>query len=178
MKLLWKAFTLIELLIIIVIIGVLATALIPRVKGMQEKAKYTRLEKDFQDFRTVVFMAQSNTGKPLKDITWSACTGCYCYPLDNTNHLPSKPENDICRTSRILALRKIEVAAGMNSGALSNMNKDPWWAPYVLDENEWEHGSNGCLYFDSLGSAGTNGYRWWLGYRGLSIAPQWCPGSY
>jgi len=69
MKLFTKTFTLIELLIVIVIIGVLATALIPRLKGMQDKARYVRVEKDFADFKTAVFMAQNNTNKRLKDIT-------------------------------------------------------------------------------------------------------------
>ena len=65
MRIFTKAFTLIELLIVIVIIGILATALIPRIKGMQDKARYMRVEKDFQDLKTVIFMAQSNTQQTL-----------------------------------------------------------------------------------------------------------------
>jgi len=68
-KLLIKSFTTIELLIVIVIIGILANAIIPKIKGMQDKARYMRVEKDFQDLRTAIFMAQNSTGKPLKDIT-------------------------------------------------------------------------------------------------------------
>jgi|GEM_PF-2524641 len=71
-----KAFTLIELLIVIVIIGILAVALIPRIIGAQEKARYVRVEKDFRDFKTAVFLAQSNTKKSLLQITNQSCTAC------------------------------------------------------------------------------------------------------
>gem|GEM_PF-1391422 len=73
-----KAFTLIEIIIVIVVIGVLATALIPRVKGMQEKARLMRLERDYQDLRTAVFVAQSNTKKTLMQITGDTFTSRYC----------------------------------------------------------------------------------------------------
>ena len=64
-----KAFTLIELLIVIVIIGILSVALIPRIQGMQNKARNLKVEKDLTNFKTAVFLAQINTKKPLKDIT-------------------------------------------------------------------------------------------------------------
>ena len=57
----YKAFTLIEMLIVIVIIGILSSALIPRVKLIQDKARYTQVQKDFQDLKAVIFMAQTNT---------------------------------------------------------------------------------------------------------------------
>ena len=40
------AFTLVEMLIVIVIIGILAAALIPRVLGINDKAKITQAKKE------------------------------------------------------------------------------------------------------------------------------------
>ena len=65
------------MLIVIVIIGILAAALIPRVRGIQDRARYVKVEKDLKFFESTVFIAQLNTNKKLKDITNSICTMCY-----------------------------------------------------------------------------------------------------
>ena len=132
-----KAFTLIELLIVIVIIGILATALIPRITGMQTKARYARVEKDFYDFKAFVLMAQNNTNKTLIDITGTNCTRCACY-TSNGIDLRSLWPNDTCRTTLASSLRKIEAAAQVESGSLSFLERDPRGSPYLLDENEQE----------------------------------------
>ena len=51
-----KSFTLIELLIVIVIIGILAVALIPRLTGMQARAKETAIKAKFRDMMTQAAM--------------------------------------------------------------------------------------------------------------------------
>ena len=153
-----KAFTLIELLIVIVIIGVLATALIPRLKSMQDKARYARVEKDFQDFRTVAFIAQTTTKKTLRLIVNNSCVACSCGYLGswfgNVN-FPSLPENDSCRVALRDALRKIEVAAGESTWSLSYMEKDPRWSPYLFDANEGEY----WVSWDPCINQYTNSYR-------------------
>lgn len=184
MKVWYKAFTLIELLIVIVIIGILATAIIPKVKGMQDRAKYTVLNKYFQDFRAAVFMAESNTNKTLDKITGRSCTHCSCMQSWSYSgiNLKSLPSNHPCRTDWISALRKIEAAADMTSWSLSAMETDPRGSPYMFDENE----SPGCIWAqkDYIRSMGPDGY-----YRlhnpsqphddrGLSIPPYWCDWAY
>jgi prepilin-type N-terminal cleavage/methylation domain-containing protein len=49
-----KAFTLIELLIVIVIIGILAVALIPRLTGSQATARDTAKKATLQQVATVI----------------------------------------------------------------------------------------------------------------------------
>ena len=144
-----KAFTLIEMLIVIVIIGILAAALIPKVQGIQERAKYTRVEKDFQLFQSVVFLAQTNTNKNLLDITGSFCTMCF----DSCRaSLDSKTPG--CAVWWINTLRTIEEAAWMQAGGLYSIEKDPRGNPYLLNENEGEWW---CDNFDNIWTAGKDG---------------------
>lgn len=178
-----KAFTLIEMLIVIVIIGILAAALIPKVQGIQERAKYTRVEKDFQLFQTSVFMAQTNTNKDLRAITESDCSMCFNSCRD---WLDSKHPD--CTQGWLDALRKIEEASWMQSGGLHSLEKDPRWNPYLLNENEGEWG---CNNFDNIWTAGKDGLmhsdiddEFSSGSvkieddYGVSIRSITCPGSY
>ena len=104
-----KSFTLIELLIVIVIVGILATALIPRLQGMQDKARYARVSKDMNDFRAALFLAQANTNSLSCDITSSGCSDCVCRV--NGLDLRTISSGHSCRTTRITSLRRIEQAA-------------------------------------------------------------------
>lgn len=149
-----KSFTLIELLIVIVIIGVLAVALIPRIVGMQDRARVSALNKNFQDFRVIVLLAQTNTKKSLKDITWSSWTSSICDSIVGKN-VKNIPSNHFCRQTWVAALRDIEVAAWEPVWSLSFMEKDPRGSPYLLDENEWSVWTL-CVY-DTLSSAWPNG---------------------
>ncbi len=159
MRIFTKAFTLIELLIVIVIIGILATALIPRIKGMQDKARYMRVEKDFQDLKTVIFMAQSNTQQTLGQMMWHYWWyggACGAWDLSDNVSLRNLPANHACRNTRRSLLRKIEVNAWMNSWALATIETDPWWNPYYYDLNEGEAGRWYCGARDTMHSAGSD----------------------
>jgi len=57
-----KAFTLIELLIVIVIIGILAVALIPRLVGMQGKARNVQRIADLKAIQSALELYQSEKG--------------------------------------------------------------------------------------------------------------------
>lgn len=184
MKKLIKAFTLIELLIVIVIIGILANAIIPRIRWLQDRAKYMRVEKDFQNFRAAVFMAQTNTQRNLFVITSDNCSVCKCTPWVQVKWLDP---NNVCRTAWKSSLNAIELAAGMNPGDL-NMETDPRGAPYLLNQNEWELIWGGTCTMDTLSSAGPDGLRYGifvddaskvtLDNRATSLAPSSCPWSY
>ena len=156
-----KAFTLIELLIVIIIIWILATALIPRFTGMQDRARYARVQKDFRDFKTVIFMAQNNTNKTLREIVNDNDVihpNCYSGGVV-MNDRRTLPANHTCRTDWSDALRKIEAAAGMATWSLSSLETDPWWSPYGLDPNEWDPAYGWpCWARDVLYSWGPDGY--------------------
>ncbi len=100
-----KAFTLIELLIVITIIGILAVALVPRITGGPAKARDAARKADLQQISTVLeFYADDNGGAypgtigcvsdistelssylttsisdPKDGNEWNSCTGGYGY---------------------------------------------------------------------------------------------------
>lgn len=183
-----KSFTLIELLIVIVIIGILAVALMPRILGMQDRARYVKVGKDMETFRNTVFLAQINTNKSLAKITDEICTELTCRTawLNMKTLSSSHP----CRTTWLTSLRKIEVAAWLTSGTLASMNTDPRGSPYLLDENEGEFDAPGVIdcrldtihsvwpdwlrtNLDTQDARNTSGDNRWI-----NIASSYCPGAY
>jgi len=63
MKNFTKAFTLIELLIVIVIIGILAVALIPRLTGLQARARDTARIADMRQMQTALELYKVENGR-------------------------------------------------------------------------------------------------------------------
>lgn len=160
-----KTFTLIELLIVIVIIGILAAALIPRLRWADDRAKKTRAQADLKNIGTMIFSAQLNSSLLLKDITGTICSELKCRDL--TVPLSSLDESHECKTTRPASLEKINQAAwGWNITAW--LERDPWWAPYLLDENEWEFGPNDCRV-DSIQSA----WKDWLRFPNHNGSVEW-----
>src|SRR6218665_47383 len=67
-----KSFTLIELLIVIVIIGILAVSLVPRIRGTQEQAKYVAMKTHFHKLLTqaeIYYMDYQTYGGVCADST-------------------------------------------------------------------------------------------------------------
>ena len=58
-----KAFTLVEMLIVNVIIGILAAALIPRLQGMQGRARDTARKADLSQIGTAFTVFFADTGE-------------------------------------------------------------------------------------------------------------------
>ena len=56
-----KAFTLIEMLIVIVIIGILAAALVPRMMSARDKAADVAVKADLQQIATAIISRQIDT---------------------------------------------------------------------------------------------------------------------
>jgi len=59
-----KSFTLIEMLIVIVIIGILSAALIPRLQDVQGRARDTKRKADMQTINTAIQIFLSDNGRP------------------------------------------------------------------------------------------------------------------
>lgn len=113
-------FTIVELLIVIVVIGILAAITIVAYSGIQDRARATQTNAGLNDILKAVHLARINEGKTLMQITGTGCTSC------------TDPDG----TKMATALDKIGVAAGMS---LSGLKKgDGWGDPYKLDENEGE----------------------------------------
>lgn len=119
-------FTIVELLIVIVIIGILAAITVVAYNGIQQRAKNQQASSDLANLAKAIHLARINEAKVLKDITGNSCTSC-----------GSQANYD-------LTLDRIGAASGVNLSSLKVGN--PWGSRYVIDENELENMAvnNGC----------------------------------
>lgn len=98
-----RAFTLIELLIVITIIGILAVALIPRLTGGPSRARDAQRKSDLQQIATALeFYANDNNGGYPQGV---GCVGTLfvsggTYPL--TNYMTTIPDDPTDNTTAIL----------------------------------------------------------------------------
>lgn len=96
MKLTRKWFTLVEMLIVIVIIGILAAALIPRLTGIQSRARDTARKADLQQVGTALstYKLDNNaymTGSAAAWTWWDATAGIASLVTDG--YLQSAPKD-------------------------------------------------------------------------------------
>jgi len=125
-----KGFTIVELLIVIVVIGILAAITIVAYNGVQERARVSSANSDLNLLNKAIQVARLNTNKNLLSITGSNCTRCF----------------DQARYE--LTLDNLSTASNMSLGRLKS--GDPWGNKYAIDENEGE-GASPCANKDALG---------------------------
>ncbi|MBC7943391.1 prepilin-type N-terminal cleavage/methylation domain-containing protein [Candidatus Saccharibacteria bacterium] len=125
-----SGFTIVELLIVIVVIGILAAISIVAYSGIQERAKVAKANTDLATLVKSIQIARLSVGKTLMGVTGSGCTRCAG-----------------TQAAYDLALDNISLAAGTNLSFLKV--GDPWGDRYVLDENEGEQVATPCVR-DSL----------------------------
>lgn len=141
-----EGFTIVELLIVIVVIGILAAITIVAYNGVQDRAKQSKINSDLAQIEKAIITARTLTGTPLYKITNSTYTAAACASLPNGTDLSDKTVAADCWGNYMNALNKISTASGVN---ITNM-ADPWNRPYVIDENE-DVGSGTCSH-DQLGT--------------------------
>ncbi|NTW61820.1 type II secretion system protein [Candidatus Saccharibacteria bacterium] len=149
-----RGFTIVELLIVIVVIGILAGFSFVGLSAATEKAKSTRTTTDLKNITKVINIAKQTTGKTLWQITKEYVDGTgnpvyiaeYQPVWNNHNCSPSVrgagfkinnlPNTDLCIIDMKLTWDVIYKAAGV--GIANSPPKDNWGSPYLLDANENE----------------------------------------
>jgi len=88
-----KAFTLVEMLIVVIIIGILMSALLPRLKGAQERARDTARKANLSQISTALEMYFNDNGEYP---SWIHCTKDLTSALvpKYMNAIPSDPQQN------------------------------------------------------------------------------------
>ncbi|NKB76379.1 MAG: type II secretion system protein GspG [Gammaproteobacteria bacterium] len=120
-----KGFTLIEIMVVVVIIGILSTLILPRVLGRQEQAFVTKATSDIQSLTNALKL----------------------YKLDNYKY----PTTDI-GLEALVTDPGSEAQSWKEGGYIDRLPKDPWGGDYqYLSPGEhgafdlWSLGSDGVL---------------------------------
>lgn len=149
MRLYQKGFTIVELLIVIVVIGILAAITIVAFNGIQERARTTQINNDLGTISKAIQAARINSGdQATRYITGSTGTAVNCVNTADSIDLSDKTAAATCWTAYNNALNAISTASGMNVRNIA----DPWGRPYYLDENEKEGATTCGVGKDSLGA--------------------------
>ena len=135
-------FTIVELLIVVVVIGILAAITIVAYNGVQARAQTTKINADLAMFNKAIQTARANSSEQaLRFITNSTGTASNCMAkAAGTDLAALDSTTDSCWLSYKAALTAISNASNINIRGLI----DPWGRPYVLDENEKEGASVPC----------------------------------
>lgn len=128
-----QGFTIVELLIVIVVIGILAAITVVAFSGVQERAKVQSANTSLRQLEKAILSARVNNNSNLMTITGSNCTSC------------------ANQATYELTIDRIGAASGMNIAALKA--GDPWGNRYNIDENEGE-GSTPCANRDVISVSG------------------------
>ncbi len=136
-----QGFTIVELLIVIIVIGILAAITVVAYNGIQARAHNAKIEQDLTLLERAIVSARISEGsRPLRFITGDQGTAYPCTTkAAGTDLATLNKETDICWTRYNTSLNRISEA----SGVVVNNMVDPWGRPYYIDENERE-GESQC----------------------------------
>lgn len=144
-----NAFTIVELLIVIVVIAILAAISVVAYNGVQARAQQSKINSDLGQLQKAISGARINAGVSLRYVTGCTHTGgaisnCSVGSSpDSCYHAPSGTDLKTlsqCITQYNLTLTRISDASGIDVKNLL----DPWGRPYYIDENEQEPSPTSC----------------------------------
>ena len=123
-----SGFTLIEIMVVVIIIGLLAAVVVPQFLGRVDDARVAKAKQDIQGMQTALTMFKLDN---------------YVYPTTELGlqALVQKPDSTLIKNWR-------------PGGYLQHVNKDPWGNAYLY-EVPGKHGNEFDLY--SLGADGQPG---------------------
>ena len=132
MKKTTSGFTIVELLVVIVVIGILAAITIVAFNGIQDRARTAKINSDLSALNKAVQIARTFEGKLMTEITGSIWTSETCEALPSGSDLSNKTLASDCWADYAQTLDLLTTASGVNVKGLV----DPWGRPYFIDENE------------------------------------------
>lgn len=141
-----RGFTIVELLIVIVVIGILAAITIVAFNGIQERSRQAKIKSDMSLLNRAISGARINASVSLRYVTGSNGTGGSCWSKPNDTDLATlNKATDACWIRYTTSLDAISTASGVDVRNLI----DPWGRPYYIDENQDE--PEGSCRFDDYG---------------------------
>ena len=146
-----KAFTLVEMLIVVVIIGILSSALLPRLQGAQAAARDAARKSDLSQLWSAILQYYNNRGE-YPDGSWTSASNWNMIDVSNIwdrlvkvvelSAVPTDPNRKNAISWDVTSANHYSWSQGQYGYAMMKKNTiDDWW--YVLaarTETEW--GSN------------------------------------
>lgn len=127
-----SGFTIVELLITVVIIGILAAITVVAFNGIQDRARTAKINSDLAALNKAVQVARTLENSLMTNITGSIWTSGSCEALPSGSDLSNKTLASDCWADYTNTLNLLSTASGINVNHLV----DPWGRPYFIDENE------------------------------------------
>ncbi len=134
-----RGFTIVELLIVIVVIGILAAITIVAFNGVQQRAKDSRMQSEAKTLLKAGELARQAKSTTLLGVTGSTYSLSPCVTVtDNPAQVEPRElaSTHNCWVRYHAMLGAIEVASGSNLKGL--YNGDERGNPYMFDENDGE----------------------------------------
>ncbi len=144
-----RGFTLVELLVVIVIIGILGTLSVYTLSSYFDRARRAKVEAEASSLIRAIKMARTLRDGPLFYITSKGCSDCSCRTGEEINTLA---DGHACIVNMKAAFELIATQANMDLG--SEDMRDPWGSVYLIDENEGEYSGVDYCRKDNFRSAG------------------------
>jgi prepilin-type N-terminal cleavage/methylation domain-containing protein len=141
-----NGFTIVELLIVIVVIGILAAITIVSYNGVQTRAANARTSSDMRSFEVAVKAMRELTGKTLYELYTAASVDPNqpCGSWNGSDPVPkSYPKTHACWTHYYQQLSVLEQSADMKLTGLRDGDSNG--NPYFIDATEGRNPGDYCL---------------------------------
>jgi len=143
-----RAFTLVEILIVVVILGILAAIVIPKFANASIDAKRNGLSSSLQSLRAQIelYMIQhGNTSPPISGTDWTSLTDTSTYSGKQVGpYVTVSPTNQLNGFSSVLVVNTDQVAGGAvatpGTGFVFNSINGKLWATNTAGDKVYNQG--------------------------------------